>query len=173
MGRDVLRSSSPETLDDYLALPYRLEIIPGEYGSFVVRYPDLPSCITQVEHLDKALTAAREILEGWLEIALEDGQTIPVPRSREEYSGKFMVRISKSLHRELVVSANAEGVSLNAYVTSLLAAGEVWHGADHRFEQICETISAVMEQLPPHFEGVPKPEYVRHNSPGIQLAFAA
>ena len=35
------------TIDEYLALPYRMEITPDkDEGGFVVSYPDLPGCIT-------------------------------------------------------------------------------------------------------------------------------
>jgi hypothetical protein len=57
----------------------------------------------------------------WLEIALEDGRTIPEPRPLEDYSGRFVVRVPKSLHRDLTDAANAEGVSLNAYINTELA----------------------------------------------------
>lgn len=146
MSKSLPISDSPQTLQEYEALPYRLEMTPGEHGAYVVRYPDLPGCITQVERLDDAIPAAREILTGWLEIALEDGQTIPLPRQREDYSGKFMVRISKSLHRALASAANTEGVSLNAYVTTLLAAGETWHEAGRAFNEVSATIIAAMDQ---------------------------
>ena len=142
-------SDAPQVLEDYAALPYRLEITQGEHGNVVVRYPDLPGCITQVERLDDAIAAAREILTGWLEIALEDGQAIPLPRQRDEYSGKFMLRIPKALHRALATAAVAEGVSLNAYVTTLLAAGETWQEAGREFTGAAETIIAAIEQRLP------------------------
>lgn len=120
----------PETMEDYLSLPYRLEISQGDHGSYVVRYPDLPGCVTQVVRLEDAISAGREILEGWLEIALEDGQDIPLPRRSGDYSGKLLIRISKSLHRRLAETAKEEGVSLNAHIGTLLATERVWHAAD-------------------------------------------
>lgn len=111
-----------ETLEEYLALPYRLEITPSEHGGFVVRYPELLGCVTQVERIDDAIPMAREILTGWLEIALEDGVEIPIPRTTDSYSGKFIIRMPKSLHRDLAERAETEGVSLNHYAVSVLAA---------------------------------------------------
>ncbi|MBI3412172.1 MAG: toxin-antitoxin system HicB family antitoxin [Planctomycetes bacterium] len=40
---------------------------------------------------------------------------------RREYSGKFNVRIPKSLHAALACEAEAEGVSLNQLVVAKLA----------------------------------------------------
>ncbi len=37
----------------------------------------------------------------WLEVSLEQGDAIPEPRSEAEYSGKFVVRVPRSLHRDL------------------------------------------------------------------------
>jgi antitoxin HicB len=59
-------------------------------------------------------------MTAWIETALEDGQTIPLPRSIEDYSGRFVVRIPKSLHQELVEMAEREGVSLNTLVNVAL-----------------------------------------------------
>src|SRR5437773_8282911 len=45
----------------------------------------------------------------------------PVGPQRREYSGKFNVRIPKSLHAALAHEAEAEGVSLNQLVLAKLA----------------------------------------------------
>ncbi len=45
----------------------------------------------------------------------------PVSPQRREYSGKFNVRVPKSLHAALASEAEAEGVSLNQLVVAKLA----------------------------------------------------
>ena len=45
----------------------------------------------------------------------------PVGPQRREYSGKFNVRVPKSLHASLASEAEAEGVSLNQLVVTKLA----------------------------------------------------
>ncbi len=45
----------------------------------------------------------------------------PVRPQRSEYSGKFNVRVPKSLHAALAIEAEAEGVSLNRLVVAKLA----------------------------------------------------
>ena len=47
----------------------------------------------------------RDAMAAWLEVALEDGQIVPEPKPAEDYSGKFVVRVPKSLHRDLVETA--------------------------------------------------------------------
>lgn len=47
----------------------------------------------------------------------------PAPKSGDftKYSGKFTVRLPKSLHQALVERADREGVSLNLFVTNALS----------------------------------------------------
>ena len=64
---------------------------------------------------------------------LENGDEVPLPlddesifeyeppedelsADNEKYSGKFVIRLPKSLHAKLVREAKKEGVSLNTYV---------------------------------------------------------
>jgi len=79
--------------------------------------------MTQAETIDEAFRAIEDARQLWIKTAYDDGQDIPLPRDMEKYPGKFLVRIPKSLHRALTRAAKHEGVSLNQYVTSLLASG--------------------------------------------------
>ena len=48
-----------KTLNEYLALPYRIEIVEDRNeGGFVVSYPDLPGCITCGETVESAVANA-------------------------------------------------------------------------------------------------------------------
>jgi antitoxin HicB len=111
------------TLPDYLALSYRFTALGDPEGGYVIVFPDLPGCMTQVETFAEIGPAAAEIKELWLESALAHGNEIPKPTFPEEYSGKFNVRLPKSLHRRLAERAEAEGVSLNQLVVALLSEG--------------------------------------------------
>lgn len=51
----------------------------------------------------------------------EQGETIPAQFSERSYSGTFNVRIGEGLHRDLVVHAAQDGLSLNQYVVKKLA----------------------------------------------------
>ncbi len=46
---------------------------------------------------------------------LENEMKVPEPIKEENLSGKFVIRVPKSLHRRLVMEAEKEGVSLNQY----------------------------------------------------------
>lgn len=112
-----------KSVDFYMSLRYPVTIHADPSGGYVVEIEELPGCMTQAETLDEALKAIEDARKLWIKTAYEDSQDIPLPRDMEEYTGKFLVRIPKSLHRALVRSAKREGVSLNLYVTNLLAAG--------------------------------------------------
>lgn len=86
-----------KTLNEYLALPYRMELVkdPDE-GGFVVSFPDLPGCITCGETEEEAVKNALDAKKVWLEAALEDGLAIPAPDSLEAYSGQFKLRLPRS-----------------------------------------------------------------------------
>lgn len=114
------------TLQEALERQYRFDVIADPDGGYVVRFPDLPGCMTQIEDLSDLGIVADEIRTLWIEAAFDLGQEIPAPSYPEEFSGKFNVRIPKSLHRDLVVLAAEEGVSLNQLVVSLLSDRSKW-----------------------------------------------
>lgn len=107
----------------YLSLRYPVTIHTDPDGGYVAEIEELPGCMTQAETIDEAFRAIEDARQLWIKTAYDEGQDIPLPRDMEEYGGKFLVRIPKSLHRDLVRAAKREGVSLNQYVTSLLTSG--------------------------------------------------
>ena len=119
-----MQTKARESLSYYLSLHYPFSVIADPGGDYVIVFPDLPGCVTQVENLDNLGQVAEEIRTLWLETAYADGREIPLPSQPEQYSGKFNLRLPKSLHRELAEAAEREGVSLNQYVVALLAS---WH----------------------------------------------
>ena len=66
-------------LSTILALDYRFESIADPDGGFVIRFPDLPGCLTQVETIEEIAAAAAEIKELWIETEYERGKDIPLP----------------------------------------------------------------------------------------------
>jgi antitoxin HicB len=115
---------SVRTVEEYLALPYTIEVTrdssPDEDG-FVARVIELPGCITQADTFAELGEMIEDAMRAWIESALEDGQPVPEPRTADAFSGKFVVRVPRSLHRQLVAAAARDGVSLNTYVNVALA----------------------------------------------------
>lgn len=101
-----------------MALPYTIQIrhIKDESGEyFYASVAELDGCQSHGNALSEAYESIREAMEGYLEVKLEFGDPIPEPSGEDEYSGKFNLRVPKSLHRHLAERAAAENVSLNQY----------------------------------------------------------
>jgi predicted HicB family RNase H-like nuclease len=104
---------------DYMQLPYTrlVQEINDESGHyFYGRILELDGCQSTGDTLEELYDGLNEAMEGYLEVKLENGLAIPIPEKTEDYSGKFNVRLPKSLHQRLVIEANKEGVSLNQLV---------------------------------------------------------
>jgi antitoxin HicB len=117
MEKTVQRNS----LEYYLGLKYPVTLHPSPEGGYAVEIEDLPGCISQGETVQEALEMIEDARRSWIEVAYEDGQVVPEPGSHEQYSGNFIVRGPKSLHRTLDRLAKREGVSLNQYLVATLA----------------------------------------------------
>ena len=130
-----MATATHKILDEYLALEYPFNVIADPDGGWVIEYPDLPGCLSQADALDEIAPmaeAARRLdqnyIQGW---AGNPPAVLP-----EEYSGKFNVRLPRSLHKRLVASAEHEGVSLNHYVATLLSTNDALRSLEGRLEQI-------------------------------------
>ena len=60
-------------------------------------------------------------MEDWIETKLEGGFPVPQPINDSQFSGKFVLRIPKTLHARLAMEAEKEGVSLNQYAVYKLS----------------------------------------------------
>lgn len=113
--------NTQRNLHDYLSLPYTLQLTREDESTWFARVLELPGCITEGDSAEEAIEMIFDAMESWIAVALEDGRPIPEPRPTEEYSGKFVVRVPRSLHRQLVEAAEREEVSLNQYINVALA----------------------------------------------------
>ncbi|MMZ64363.1 HicB family protein [compost metagenome] len=105
-------------LSYYMSLPYTIQIRPikdesGEY--YYASVAELDGCQSSGETFAEAFESVREAMEGYLQVKIDHGDLIPEPAGEDEYSGKFVLRVPKSLHRQLAERAEAENVSLNQY----------------------------------------------------------
>lgn len=92
---------------------------------WVVEYPDLPGCIGVGDTPEEALSEGKIHKDLWIESAVENGVKVPEPSKmyEEEYSGKFNIRIPKSLHRNAALRAAEEGISLNQLCLQYISMG--------------------------------------------------
>ena len=94
-----------------------------EGGGWLAEVPDLPGCISDGDTPEEAVKNVEDALRSWIATANEFGDPIPEPGSGTRHNGKWVMRVSKSLHMRLALRARAEGVSLNAFAAQLLAEG--------------------------------------------------
>jgi len=94
-----------------------------EDGEFVATCTEFPSLSwlarTQTEALAGVTALVGEVL---VDLAAE-GEEAPVPFAARDFSGRFNLRVGATLHRELVLAAAEEHLSLNQYVVRRLAGG--------------------------------------------------
>jgi len=101
--------------------PYTRILIPEPDGGFVGEIKEFPGCLTQGETEKETLENLHEAMALWLEAALKQDLPIPEPESERRYSGKLLLRLPRSLHKKLANAAEADGVSINQWIVSVLA----------------------------------------------------
>jgi antitoxin HicB len=117
--------STTKTLDDRIAeikaRPYQRELVPEEGGGWFARIAEFPGCMTEGDTPAEALENLDDAMDSWLHVILEDGDAVPDPLIEQKYSGKTVVRLGTSLHRDAAIAAERDGVSLNQYITLAVA----------------------------------------------------
>ena len=90
-------------------------------GEFEITFPQLRGCRTSGKSLEEALGNMEEAKAAWIGAILLSGRSVPDPVDSVDFSGRFIVRCGKSLHRALSEMAALEGVSLNQFIVQALS----------------------------------------------------
>jgi antitoxin HicB len=108
---------------ELLERPYRKVIRGDRVEGYLATAPDLPGCVTAGETEEEALANLHEAMSAWLASAIEEGGEIPEPQAEPEsrFSGRMLLRMPPSLHRQLAERGRDEGVSINQMAVTLLA----------------------------------------------------
>ena len=95
---------------------YIIQPINDESGSYYYAHIlELDGCQSTGNTFEEAYENLRGAMRGLIETKLDAGFDIPIPKETNNYSGKFVVRIPKTLHYKLAMEAEKEGISLNQY----------------------------------------------------------
>jgi predicted RNase H-like HicB family nuclease len=103
---------------DYIKLPYNIIIkfVSDESGEYYYgSVLEFDGCMSHGNTPEEAYESILEAMEGWIETKQEYGYPIPEPIDAEKYSGRFVLRLPKTLHARLAMEAAKDGVSLNQY----------------------------------------------------------
>lgn len=96
---------------------HRLSIEEG--GGYLAEAFDLNGCIADGETIEEAIHNLEDAITSWIKTAQELGTPIPTPSEDSKFSGKWVIRTPRSLHRKLGECSKNENVSLNTLVVSL------------------------------------------------------
>ena len=94
-----------------------------EDDEYVATVAEFPSMSWLHPDQAKALRGLVDLVDDVVGDLEASGEPIPEPFAERRFSGKFNVRVPESRHRELVLAAAEEGVSLNRLVSDRLAHG--------------------------------------------------
>ncbi len=61
-----------------------------------------------------------KVVDEWIKIYKKDGEPLPKATANKNYSGKFILRIGKELHKTLAIKALRKGESLNNFCAQIL-----------------------------------------------------
>lgn len=93
-----------------------------EDEEYIATCPAFPGLTAFGETEEKALKEAKVALAGFIETYKSNNMTLPEPTIHKRVSGKFQLRLPKSLHSLAVRMAHREGVSLNSYIADAVRA---------------------------------------------------
>lgn len=143
------QTKSPE---DYLKEPYARVLIPEAEGGFSAEILEFPGCYSFGDTAGETMRNLEDAAFNWIEAALEQGQTIPEPFASNEYSGKYPLRMSRSLHRKAVQIAERDKISLNSLFVGAIEArvngedlyGRIAQRLDDRIAKLERRIEGLM-----------------------------
>jgi antitoxin HicB len=89
-----------------------------EGGGYLVQYPDMPGCMSDGETIQQAIANGREALQDCIDVFRESGRKIPKPTIEP---AQWRQRVPRTLYAKLTKQAAREGVSVNSFVTAIIA----------------------------------------------------
>jgi len=140
-------------IEYYMQLPYSILLHQVEEEGekyWMAEVPELPGCRSHGSTVEEAVKSVEEAKNDWILDSLEEGEEVPVPVDRENYSGRFVLRMSRSLHRALSLLAESERLSLNQLVVTILAkeVGRlgVLNRVEHKIDELLNKVNDVLEE---------------------------
>lgn len=119
-----------KNLQYYLGLSYPITCHPvvddQQETSYQAVIPTLPGVVASGATIDEAITQLNQAKKDWIKRSLAAGVRVPEPKD-QEFSGRLLLRLPKSLHASLAAAAEADGVSLNTLIIERLAMMEGRH----------------------------------------------
>lgn len=93
----------------------------SEDESYIGLCAEFPGVFHIDENPHNAIDGIIVLVGELVQILITDGDPIPEPLADRTYSGRFQVRVPPDVHRNLVMQAAEQGISLNRHVSSKLS----------------------------------------------------
>ncbi len=93
-----------------------------EDDAFVARVAEFPSLAAHGETQEEALREIKNVVEFALKDLTELKEPIPEPFGKRSFSGRLVLRMPEYMHRQFVLEALQQGVSLNQLLNLKLEA---------------------------------------------------
>jgi len=110
------------SVQDILNKPYARILIRNKDGRYTAQILEFPGCVAEGDTPDEAIADLDKAASSWIEVAIEQNESIPEPLASYGYSGKISLRVPKSIHKQAVRFAQRDDVSLNQFFTTAIAA---------------------------------------------------
>ncbi len=111
-----MRTKTNRSLDAYQFTVRPLSDEEG--GGYLVEYPDIPGCMSDGETIAEAIANGREALRDCVAVFQESGRKVPKP---DIEAAQWRQRLPRTLYSKLTAQAENEGVSINSFVTAIIA----------------------------------------------------
>ena len=142
-----------KNLEYYLGLPYIIEVVPltdSEGGGYIARLPEIGRlAITgEGESPEEAFNDLNNIKRERFIKYLEKGVEIPEPeKESEDYSGRFLLRLPKILHRQIALDAKKNKTSLNQYINYLLATNFSFNRNKQQYQDLLKKLDVLEDSV--------------------------
>lgn len=129
--------NDPPSTRDILKRPYARLLTPAEDGTYTAEILEFSGCCAEGDTAEEAIANLEEAAASWIEAAIEQGQDIPSPIAAHGHSGKISLRLAKSIHKQAARFAERDGISLNQFFTTAIAARV---GAEEFYEHLVQRL---------------------------------
>ena len=147
------RVKEKKGIEYYTQLPYSILLHQVEDEGkkyWIAEVPELPGCKSHGSTVEEAAESVEEAKKDWIADSLEKGEDVPVPVERDRYSGRMLVRMSRSLHRALSLMAESEKLSLNQLIVTILAKEigrlSVLNRVEDKIDKLLDRVNDVLER---------------------------
>jgi len=131
-----------DMIREYVAQPYSRILVPDGSGRYFAEVLEFPGCFSEGDTPGQAMDNLNEAMEAWIEAALDSDQRIPEPIATAGYSGRVLLRLPKSIHREAARRAEIDRISLNQFLVAAIAARV---GADDLVDAIADKLTSRLQ----------------------------